>query len=236
MKRFAIAVMSFVLASPALGAEGASGAQGTEAAPAKDPMAGWVPRKVTAEAKDKKEIQALLDAMHEASMKGNLAAATQLVDFPVLMVTDDSRGQAMSEMWSRERWVKEMQPFYAQPMKDAKVTHRPTIYLLTDSLATVGDQWTMTTGDKKVSARSSMLLVRKDGQWRVKSMVEGGWGDTMKPEPEAASQPATPSGAGTGSGAEEPAAPERQAAPQGQPAPESQPSPEDQAAPPQPTR
>jgi len=33
-----------------------------------------------------------------------------------------------------------------------------------------------------------MLLVKKDGAWKVKSMVEGGWGDMKPPEGAAAQQ------------------------------------------------
>jgi stress response protein SCP2 len=62
-------------------------------------------------------------------------------------------------------------------MKDAKVVHKPTIFLLTDSLASVTDVYTVTQGGKTITARSAMLLVRRDGKWRAKAMAEGGWGD-----------------------------------------------------------
>ena len=86
------------------------------------------------------------------------------------------------------------------PMQDVKVTHKPTIFMVSDSLATVADQCTMTHGNKTITARNSTLLVRKDGRWYVKSMVEGGWGDMMKEKPAAASQETSPSGMGTGTG------------------------------------
>jgi hypothetical protein len=152
--------------------EAPKGAQGA------DPMAGWSPRKVSREAQDKKEITALLAAMDDAGKKGDLQAAVALVDFPVLMVTDDSKGEASSEPWTKEQWVKVMEPFF-KPNPDMKMTHRHAIFLVTDSLATVQDQATMTMGPKKVASRSATLLVRKGGQWRVKSMIEGGWGDMM---------------------------------------------------------
>ena len=34
----------------------------------------------------------------------------------------------------------------------------------------------LTVRKKKTAGRSATLLVRKDGQWRIKSMAEGGWG------------------------------------------------------------
>jgi hypothetical protein len=174
------------------------------ASSSKDPMAGWVPRKVTKEQQDKKEIAALFKAMHEAGKNGDLNAAAALVDYPVLMVTDDSKGEATADSWTRERWMEVMAPFY-KPMPGMKTTDKPTIFLLTDSLASVDNQWTMTMGNKKTTGRSASLVVRKDGQWRIKSMAEGGWGDMMKEKPATASQPTEPSGTGAGSPSPEPA-------------------------------
>jgi uncharacterized protein (TIGR02246 family) len=149
------------------------------AAPSGDPMAGWSPPKVKSEAKDKQEIQALLQAMDAAGKKGDLDAAAALVDFPVTMITDDSKGQGSGVAWSREQWAQVMKPFYEQPMKDAKVTHKPTVFLVSDSLASVDDVVTMVQGGKTITTRTSMFLVRVDGKWRAKVMAEGGWGDMM---------------------------------------------------------
>ena len=151
-----------------------------------NPMAAWKPKKVAREAQDKKEILALLKAMEQAGMKGDLAAAAATIDFPVLMVTDDAKGQASADSWSREQWAKVMAPMYEKPM-EGKITHKPDIFLASDSLATLNDVVTMTMGKKTITARNTTILVRKNGQWLVKAMMEGGWGDMMAgPPPEAA--------------------------------------------------
>jgi hypothetical protein len=200
MKRIALAVTLVAFAAPGFAADEQA------AAPGGDPMAGWVPRKVAREKADVQEILALCKSMQAAERKGDLEAAVALVDFPVLMVTDDAKGEAVASAWDREKWLKVMAPFYKNPQPGMHVTHRPIIFTVTDSLATVGDQWTMTmggqggaTGLKKATARSSMIVIRKGGQWRVKSMMEGGWGDSMKEMPAAASQGTAPSGTGGGS-------------------------------------
>jgi hypothetical protein len=188
---------------------GAAGSQDrTAASGSSDPMAGWTPRMVKNEQADRKEIMALMNAMEAAGMKGNLEAAAELVDFPVLMVTDDKNGEVTSESWDRERWTQVMAPFYEKPMTGMKVTHKPTIFLLTDSLATVTDQTTMQMGKQKVTSRNAMHLVRTGGKWKVKSMVEGGWGDVMAKQATGAASTSTGSqatgtgsqGTGTGSG------------------------------------
>lgn len=171
-----IALLVALLARPAVAEE--------KPAPPADPMAGWAPRKVSREAQDRKEIAALVRALDEAGKKGDLDAATALVDFPVLMVTDDSKGQASAAAWSKEQWRQVMEPFYRKPM-EGKMTHRPTIFLASDSLATLNDVVTMTMGKKSITSRNTSILVRKDGKWLVKVMMEGGWGDMMASPPPA---------------------------------------------------
>lgn len=166
------------LVAPALAAEEKPG-QG-------DPMAGWQPPKVRAEQKDKKEILAVFRKMDAAGKKADLEAAVALVDFPVLMVTDDSKGESQAAAWTREQWTEVMKPFYAKPM-DARMTHSQSIFMVTDSLAAATDSWTMTMGGKTTSGRNATLLVRKGGEWRIKAMMEGGWGDMPMPAQEKAS-------------------------------------------------
>jgi hypothetical protein len=190
--------LCLVVPAIAVGAEPSAGASG-------DAMAGWVPPRVKAEAKDKQEIQAVIRAMDSAARTGDLDAAAALVDFPVTMMTDNSKGEGMGDAWDRERWVEQMRPLYGQGMKDMKITHKPTVFLLSDSLASVGDVATMTQGGKTITSRSSMFLVRRDGKWRVKAMAEGGWGDLMaeKGQGAASAGQGSPS-QGTGTGASEP--------------------------------
>jgi uncharacterized protein (TIGR02246 family) len=177
-------------------------AQDKPAAAADDPMAGWTPPKVKNEAKDKKEIMAVFKAMEDAGRKGDLEAAAALVDFPVMMMTDDSKGQGMGAAWTREQWVEAMRPFYDKPMKDMKITHQPTVFLLSDSLASVDDVCTMRMGGKTVVSRNSTFLVRaSDGQWKVKAMAEGGWGDMMGAQGgTGTASGATPGASGTATG------------------------------------
>jgi uncharacterized protein (TIGR02246 family) len=197
MKKALLAM--FLVPSLALAAE-------QKATPASDdPMAGWVPPKVKNEAKDKQEIMTMIRGMETASKKGDLEAAAALVDFPVMMMTDDSKGEAMGEPWTREQWVEVMKPFYEKPMKDMKVTRKPNIFLLTDSLASVDDVMTMTHAGKTITSRNSMLVIRRDGKWRVKAMAEGGWGDMMAEMPrDTASGTHETTPGSMGSGAERP--------------------------------
>jgi hypothetical protein len=185
-----------VLASPALAANQDS------ATSAGNPMSGWKPPKVSNEKQDQQEIKALFQKMEQAGMKGDLEAAAALVDFPVFMVTDDSKGEASAATWDREKWTAVMKPFYAKPMH-MKVTHKPTVSLLSDSLATVVDHATFTMGGRPVTTRSSTLVVRRGGEWKIKSMVEGGWGDMMAAQAQAGGTDTSATGTGSSQPSEE---------------------------------
>lgn len=133
-------------------------------------------RKPTDESKSKREIQSLFKNDEEAWKKGDFDAALAHVDFPVFMVTDDSKGKPHAETWSREQWTKMMKPMAQQMPKDMEVSHDYSINVLSDSLATYADSFTMKTGGMSYKGKSSGVLVKKDGEWKWKSLIEPGWG------------------------------------------------------------
>jgi hypothetical protein len=193
MKKLALALC--IVAAPAF-------AQGTAAQPAKDAkaagtemkqdmkaaggdmkaagadMMGWVPRKVTKE--DKKGLDAMFKEMEAAWKAGDVNAAAALTDFPVYMVTDDSQGKVYTDMWDRAKYVQTMGDAMKNMPKDMmpKTTRKYTF--LTDTMAMVTEDHTMTMGGKKMQTRTACLAINKDGKWMLKSSVEGGWGDSMK--------------------------------------------------------
>lgn len=172
MRTMLLCVGVLVLAATAMG-QAAS-------APAPAPAAAtWKPRKVTKE--DKKGIDALFKADEEAWKKEDLVAASANYDFPVYMATDDSKGNTYGETWDNEKWNKVMAGSMSSMPKDAKFAHKATYFFVTDSMAFVNDNVTMTAGKEKHTFRNGGFVELKDGKWRWKMMAEGGWGDVMPP-------------------------------------------------------
>lgn len=135
-------------------------------------------RKPTDEKKSKKEIEEFMKKAEMAEAKGDEAMLMAMRDFPLYMATDDMKGMFEGTMVSKEQFVAMMKQMENMP-KDIKMTHKPTISVLSDSLANVVDDFTMTMGKMKVSGRNAALLVKVDGNWKWKSMVEAGWGGMM---------------------------------------------------------
>ncbi len=163
-------------------------------APAAGP-AGRVPRDVKNEAKAKKEIQELFLGYDDAGEAGDAEAAAALIEFPLLVATDGAKGEAEGPAWTRERWLETMAPVYDVPLKNAKITHKAQVFLVSDSLATVNLITTVTKGGKSKVERNAAVVIRRDGEWRIKARVESGWSDVapLPPEPDDA-PPAEPAG------------------------------------------
>jgi hypothetical protein len=151
-------------------------------------------RKPTNEAATKKEIEAFFKQMEENMKKGDMEAGLAAVDFPVYMATDDMKGVPEAKEFNREQYTAMMKPMHDNMSKDMKMTHKPTITVLSDSLANVVDEFTMTMGKQKMSGRNGGLLVKRDGQWKWKTMVEAGWGGMAPPSAGGSGQMTPPEG------------------------------------------
>lgn len=139
-------------------------------------------RKPTNEKQTKKEVVEFFKQQEELAKKGDMEAALAAYDFPIYMATDDLKGVPEAREYSREEYVAMMTPFYENMPKDMKVTHKPTISVLSDSLVSVIDDFTMTQGKQTVTGRNTSLLVKRDGQWKWKTMIEAGYGAMSAPE------------------------------------------------------
>ena len=178
-------------------------AAGAPAAAAMPPAAGaamdWSKmgapsRKPTDEKKTKKEIEAFMKTCEANEAKQDWDAELTMIDFPVYMATDDAKGTTEGRPVTKEQYVEMMKGMGEMP-KDMKTTHKPTVTVLTDSLAMMVDDFTMTMGKNKLSGRNASLMVKVDGAWKRKMMVEGGWGG-MTPPPAKTTASAAPA-AGT---------------------------------------
>lgn len=146
-------------------------------------LTGWVPRKIEDEKRARREVEALMEEMHAAYREGNIAAAASLMDFPVYMVTDDWKGEAVTAEWDRDRWMERMGPLFRSPVPDLRQKHEHNVFIVSDSLANVDDEQRVRMGRTTVTIRSSSLVIRKGRRWLVKSVIEGGWGDSQLVKP-----------------------------------------------------
>jgi hypothetical protein len=138
-------------------------------------MGPWT-RKSKNEKQVKKEVMDFFKQAEELAKKADFEGALARVDFPVFMITDDANGTPETDAWTKEKYTAQMKPFWDNMPKDMKVTHKQNIVVLSDSLVSYTDDFTMTMGKQKMSGRSAGILIKRDGQWKWKTMAEAGWG------------------------------------------------------------
>ena len=155
------------------------------AAPAAAPPAGMpdmtkvgpLSRKVTKE--DKKGVDELYKNFEEAMHKGDATALADLVDFPVIMLSDDSKGQAQHFNATKEQFLEIFKPFLGMP-KPKDMKHKHTANFLSDDLAVTIEENSGSMGPVKGKWKAMSVVTLKDGKWKFKELAEAGWGD-MKP-------------------------------------------------------
>jgi ketosteroid isomerase-like protein len=145
-------------------------------------------RPVTKE--DKKGVDQLFKAMNEAWKKGDVEAVAEHIDFPVIMLTDNSKGEVQHYNATRDQWVAMMKSMNMPKDEALKFSHKKDVHFLSDTLA-VAIEDTKVSGKMKGKWKSMSVLTQRDGQWKVKEMSQAGWGD-MRPPQTAAERPRTP--------------------------------------------
>jgi len=141
---------------------------------------GPLSRKVTKE--DKKGVDELFKAVEDSMKKQDVNAFADLIDYPVIMLSDDSKGEAKSFPASREQLIEMFKPMMSMPMpKDFK--HKHTAHFLSDDLAVVIEENSGTMGKEKGKWKSMSVITLRDGKWKFKELAEAGWGDMKAPGP-----------------------------------------------------
>jgi hypothetical protein len=154
---------------------------------------------------DKKGIDDLYKAFEDAMMKGDVAAAADLCDFPVIMMSDDSTGKAKAFNASREQWTSIFTPFATNRPKDMKMSGKHTPTFLSDTLAVSIETNGMTMGKTKGKWNAMAVVTQVDGKWKFKQMAEAGWGDMPAPAAAAFNKAPAPAHATTAAAAPAPA-------------------------------
>ena len=142
---------------------------------------GPMSRPVTKE--DKSGVEQLCHTMEAAWKSADVNAVADKIDFPVIMLSDDQTGTEKHVELNREQFISLMKPFVMKPPPDLKMSSKLNTIFLSDTLAVVISDDSMTMGKVKGKWKGVNVVVKKGDGWKVKQMMEAGWGDTLrKPE------------------------------------------------------
>ena len=170
--------VSLLLAAVLLADAPAAPAQAAPSAPPPVDLAALGPttRKPQHEKQDRQGIDALFHALDASLEKGDLPGYVAAMDFPITLVTDGANGAPLVLPLEREAFEKAVGG-QLKPPPHLKVASKRTVVVLSDVLAQVVDETTLTLGKTKATSRSVALVVHREGGWRIKVLAEPGWDD-----------------------------------------------------------
>jgi hypothetical protein len=130
------------------------------------------------------DIKSLMDwfAAYDASAeKNDVEAMSDKALFPITVITNDSHGNCITQEWDRTTFVQSMGMAMAgtNPAEIKMENHREPVFLNKD-LAVVITNSTVTIGDQVQHLRYADVIVKMNGEWKFKSMIQAGWGDMLK--------------------------------------------------------
>lgn len=140
------------------------------------PQAGFVPSE-----QDTKGLMDWFAKYQSHVIKNELDEMAAMAIFPLAVVTDDSDGNYVSQDWDVATF-KQAMDLTSQGVDLATISienNRNPIFLGENLAVVITDAITTIAGEAKQS-RYVDIMVKQDGVWKYKSMIQAGWGDMLK--------------------------------------------------------
>lgn len=146
-------------------------------------MTSQTPFTATGFTPSEQDTQSLLDwfARYDAHVQRNETdAMADMALFPIIVMTNDSAGDCVTQEWDRETFVQAMAMNTGGADHEMELKNEREPVFLNSDLAIVVTNSTVTMDGAQQHMRYVDIMAKKDGQWRFKSMIQAGWGDMLK--------------------------------------------------------
>lgn len=146
-------------------------------------MTSQTPFTATGFTPSEQDTQSLLDwfTRYDTHVQRNETdAMADMALFPIIVMTNDSAGDCVTQEWDRETFVQAMAMNTADPDQEMELRNEREPVFLNSDLAIVVTNSTVTMDGEQQHMRYVDIMAKKDGQWRFKSMIQAGWGDMLK--------------------------------------------------------
>lgn len=130
--------------------------------------------------KQKAEIAEWFKKYDELIKKMDIEAMANQAAFPITVISDEQNGNGISRQWNREDFVKAMTNAMSNTHKDIKYNTVRTPLVINEHLVVVLTEWNMKADKKTTKSKYADILVKEDGVWKFKTMVQAGWGEFLK--------------------------------------------------------
>jgi hypothetical protein len=139
---------------------------------------GLLAREVSYE--DRAGLDAFFRERNEAITQGKWEVLRAQEDYPILVVTNTTTGEAVYDLWDEGRNGEVMgqaAPYFPR----TELIHEDRQYLfLSNDLVISYETNSYVLDGRRVSWKAANLLVKREGKWRNKAILEGGFGDFLR--------------------------------------------------------
>ncbi len=137
--------------------------------------AGFVPTE-----QDTADLMAWFADYDALALRKDVEGMADTAHFPITVVTSDSAGEGVTQVWDRAEFVRAMTAATQGDMGDLTMeNHRRPTFLNRDLAVVVTDS-TVTAGGQVRHLRYADVMVKSGGSWQFTSMIQAGWGDMLK--------------------------------------------------------
>jgi ketosteroid isomerase-like protein len=141
----------------------------------------FTPTQFTPTAHDVETLLAWFERYDGHVRRNDTEAMADMALFPLVVMTNDSAGECVTQEWDRDTFVQAM-GMGADGSDHSSVeirNHRQPTFLNGDIAVVVTDS-TVVAGGETQHMRYVDVMAKTGGEWRFKSMIQAGWGDMLK--------------------------------------------------------
>jgi Domain of unknown function (DUF4440) len=129
---------------------------------------------------DVTELLAWFEEYDALAARNDVEAMADTAHFPITVVTHDSAGDGVSQVWDRATFVRSMSAAMDGELGDITMQNRRHPTFLSKDLAVVVTDSTVTAGGRVQHLRYADVMVKAAGSWKFVSMIQAGWGDVLE--------------------------------------------------------
>lgn len=135
----------------------------------------------TPTADDTRSLLGWFDAYDGHVRRNDVEAMADMALFPLVVMTNDSAGECVTQEWDRDTFVQAMgMNTDGSDLSAIEFDNRRQPVFLNSDLAVVVTDSTVTAAGETRQMRYVDVLARTGGKWRFKSMIQAGWGDMLR--------------------------------------------------------
>jgi len=99
--------------------------------------------------------------------------------FPMYVITDNSSGDGVTRTWSREDFIQSMTSAMENTPADIEYNTIRKPLMINGNVAVVFTEWRPNKDSDEGVLKYADILLKKGGEWRFQTMIQGGWGDFL---------------------------------------------------------